>query len=116
MEREAKIAKTAEASQKKKRRKSMAGPKCKKMKNGVSAASSPFSLPAKSILKERDLPPGWTVTNVDRNPPRQDFQSPDGQTFPSFERVVHHLFMQGRDSPIFLQFFYLFSKLLLNCF
>jgi hypothetical protein len=23
---------------------------------------------------------------------------------------------QGRDSPIFLQFFYLFSKLLLNCF
>jgi hypothetical protein len=24
--------------------------------------------------------------------------------------------MQGRDSPIFLQFFYLFSKSLLNCF
>jgi hypothetical protein len=24
--------------------------------------------------------------------------------------------VQGRDSPIFLPFFYLFSKLLLNCF
>jgi pentatricopeptide repeat protein len=35
-----------------------------------------------------------------------------------FERArdIYEESIQGRDSPIFLSFFYLFSKLLLNCF
>ncbi len=76
--------------------KARAGPKSKTLRG----AALPLKMrPPQCILAQGDLPPGWTVTNLNRDPVQQEFVSPDGQTFASFEQVVEHLFGENAARP-----------------